>query len=68
MKQETMPVMIKKLPGGKTDTHIEVLPQSVYALRGIIFYTVAKINQNLPTDFCCDFISFFKQINLYPMQ
>ena len=31
----------------KTNTHIEVLPPSVYALRGIIFYTVAKINQNL---------------------
>ena len=29
----------------KTNTHIEVLPPSVYALRGIIFYTVAKINQ-----------------------
>ena len=35
----------------KTNTHIEVLPPSVYALRGIIFYTVAKINQNLSVDF-----------------
>ncbi len=37
----------EKPPDFKTDTHIEVLPPSVYALRGIIFYTVVKINQNL---------------------
>ena len=37
----------EKKGADKTNTHIEVLPPSVYALRGIIFYTVAKINQNL---------------------
>ena len=40
----------KKAPH-KTNTHIEVLPPSVYALRGIIFYTVAKIIQNLVHSF-----------------
>ena len=41
------PDPIAKYPAPKTNTHIEVLPPSVYTLRGIIFYTVAKINENL---------------------
>ncbi len=39
--------MTQKTGPHKNGTHKEVLPPSVYALRGIIFYTVAKINQNL---------------------
>ena len=46
----------KILSDYKTNTHIEVLPPSVYALRGIIFYKVAKINQNLYYFFAIKFI------------
>ena len=45
-KKKRLPIRINT-PAFKTNTHIEVLPPSVYALRGIIFYTVAKINENL---------------------
>ncbi len=47
-----------------TDTHIEVLPPSVQALRGIIFYTVAKINQKLSLNITNKFFHFLAYLLL----